>query len=71
MYVYLHTGEVKYAPRMIDARKTTKYSTFCVVTLHALRKDGAFIRCHSATIHMTSCIKQTKAIKKKIEAKAM
>jgi len=24
----LHTGEVKYAPRMIDARKTTKYNTF-------------------------------------------
>lgn len=69
--IYLHTGDVKYAPRIIDARKTTKYNTFCVVTLHALKNDGAFILCHSATMHMTSCIKQIKANMKNIVAKAI
>lgn len=70
IYLFVHTGDVKYAPRIIDARKTTKYSSFWVVTLHALKNDGAFILCHSATMHMTSWIKQTKANKKKIVAKA-
>lgn len=68
---HLHTGDVKYAPRITDARKTTKYNTFWVVILHALKNDGAFILCHSATMHITSCIKQTKANMKNIVAKAI
>lgn len=65
------TGEVKYAPRITDARKTTKYNTFWVVTRQALRNEGAFIFFHSAIIHITSWIKHTNANIKKIDANAI
>lgn len=70
-FYIIFTGDVKYAPLISDARNTMKYKTFCVVTLQALRKDGAFIFCHSAMIHIISCIRHTSANVKNMVANAM
>lgn len=67
---YFLTGDVKYAPLITEAKNTTKYSNFCVVTWQAWRNEGAFIRCHSDTMHITSWIKHTNANKKKTVANA-
>lgn len=68
--LFVLTGDVKYAPLIMAAKNTTKYSNFCVVTRQARRSEGAFIRCHSATMHITSWIRQTNASKKKTVANA-
>jgi hypothetical protein len=68
--LFVLTGDVKYAPLITAAKNTTKYNNFCVVTRQARRSEGAFIRCHSAIMHITSWIRHTNASRKKTVANA-
>jgi hypothetical protein len=68
--LFVLTGDVKYAPLIMAAKNTTKYNNFCVVTRQARRSEGVFIRCHSATMHITSWIRHTNASRKKTVANA-
>ncbi|KAK6622522.1 hypothetical protein RUM44_002334 [Polyplax serrata] len=62
------TGLVKYAPRITAARKTKKYSNFCVVMRKARRTEGLFILWYSAAMHIINWIMHTKARMKKTVA---